>query len=160
MAWAIPIHAASALKQSHHDEAIFIDYTKFRKQLDTSPAVNPQPAPKPKAQAVYSGRHYTKAEVEQLIRDYSLQYGIAPETPLCIAYKESGYNQFSKNKSSSASGVFQYLSSTWQGTDEGKAGLSVFDADANVRAAVKYMAIHRSTRPWVVAPKCTPLKFL
>jgi len=108
---------------------------------------------------VYSGRNYSKEEVQQLIRDYSAQYGINPETPLCIARNESGFNQFSKNKSSTASGVFQYLSGTWRSTDEGRIGLNVFDADANVKAAVKYMAIHKNTRPWVVAPKCPKLQF-
>lgn len=98
---------------------------------------------------VYDGRHYSKDEVIQLIKDYSAQYGIDPAVPLRIAKCESGYNQFSKNRSSSASGVFQYLSGTWKGTDEAKAGLSVWDADANVKAAVKYMAIHHSTQPWV-----------
>lgn len=104
-----------------------------------------------------SGRDYSKEEVIQLIKDYSTQYGINAEVPLCIAKLESGYNQFSKNKSSSASGVFQYLLSTWKVTDEGKAGLSVFDAEANVKAAIKYMAIHKSIKPWVVAKNCPSL---
>lgn len=109
------------------------------------------------ATQAYSGRHYSKEEVQDLIISYSEQYGINQEVPLCIAKLESGYNQFSKNKSSTASGVFQYLSSTWSGTDEGKTGLAVFDAEANVKAAIKYMAIHKSTKPWVVANKCTSL---
>lgn len=106
-----------------------------------------------------AGKTYTKEEVEAMIVAYSAQYGIDPETPKCIAFHESGYNQFSKNKSSTASGVYQYLTSTWKNTDEGKAGLSVFDADANVKAAVKYMAIHKSTKPWMVRGKCPALVF-
>lgn len=108
----------------------------------------------------YTGQTYTKEEVEQLIVHYSAVYGIDPITPKCIAFKESGYNQFSKNRKSSASGVFQYLSSTWKGTDEGKAGMHVFDADANVKAAVKYMAIHQSTQPWVVRSGCPKIAFV
>ncbi|MDQ3816121.1 MAG: transglycosylase SLT domain-containing protein [Acidobacteriota bacterium] len=104
-----------------------------------------------------SGRDYSKEEVKTLIIKYSEQYGINPEVPLCIAKLESGYNFASKNRSSSASGVFQYLSGTWKGTDEGKAGLSVFDADANVRAAIKYMASRKSTQPWEVRNKCPQL---
>lgn len=111
-------------------------------------------------QTLYSGRNYSKDEVQQLIRDYSTQFGIDPATPICIASKESGFNQFSKNKSSSASGVFQYLTSTWGHTDEGKVGMNVFDADANVKAAVKYMAVHKSTQPWSVRSSCPPLKLL
>jgi hypothetical protein len=111
----------------------------------------------PEISSKYSGRDYSKEEVKALIIKYSEQYGIPSDIPLCIAYYESGYNQHSKNKSSSASGVFQYLSRTWSGTDEGKAGLSVFDADANVRAAVKYMASRKSTQPWEVRNKCPQL---
>lgn len=107
----------------------------------------------------YSGKQYTKEEVEALIVFYSEQYGIGPQTPKCIAFHESGYNQFSKNKRSTASGVFQYLTSTWKHTDEGKAGHSVFDAEANVKAAVKYMAVHKSTKPWTVRGKCPALTF-
>lgn len=111
-------------------------------------------ASRPPSRRDYPAQTADKEAVKQLIIQYSNQYGISPDVPLCIAYYESGYNQFSKNKSSSASGVFQYLNGTWKGTDEGKAGLSVFDADANVRAAVKYMASRRSTQPWEVRNKC------
>lgn len=145
------------------------------KDEEVAPVPEVKPAPKPvvKAKVVsfaqapapattvstYPGKTYSKDEVEQLIRQYAAIYGIDPQTPVCIAWYESGYNQFSKNRSSTASGVFQYLTSTWKYTDEGKAGLSVFDADANVRAAVKYMAIHKSTAPWTVRSKCPPLSF-
>lgn len=104
-----------------------------------------------------SGRHYSKEEVQALIISYSHQYGVNPEVPLCIARLESGFNQFSKNKSSSASGVFQYLSGTWRATDEGKSGLSVFDAEANIKAAIKYIASRKSTQPWSVRSKCPNL---
>lgn len=105
----------------------------------------------------FSGRSYSKEEVQALIIQYSEQYNINPAVPLCIAQKESGYNQFSANKSSSARGVFQYLSGTWRATDEGRAGLSVFDAEANVRAAIKYMASRKSTKPWTVGKLCPSL---
>jgi hypothetical protein len=58
----------------------------------------------------FSVQHYSKEEVENLIRKYSDLYGISSDTPRCIAFHESGYNQYSANKRSSASGVFQYLS--------------------------------------------------
>jgi Transglycosylase SLT domain len=116
------------------------------------PRTKPRPNSVAKAtnqqrEGVYSGRHYSKEEVQALIIKYSREYGINPDVPLCIARLESGFNQFSKNKSSSASGVFQYLTSTFAQTDEGKSGLSVFDADANVKAAIKYMASRKSTKP-------------
>lgn len=105
-------------------------------------------------------RQYSKEEVKALIISYSEQYGISPEAPLCIAQKESGFNSNSRNRNSSASGVFQYLNGTWKATDEGKLGHSVFDAEQNIKAAVKYMAIHKNTRPWTVAPSCPKLQFL
>jgi hypothetical protein len=115
--------------------------------------------PKTKTQdiAKYSGRHYTPAEVVEIIKQYAQQYGIAAEAPLCIAKKESGYNQFSANKRSSARGVFQYLSGTWRATDEGKAGLSVYDAESNIKAAIKYMASRKNAKPWTVAKQCQPI---
>jgi hypothetical protein len=106
------------------------------------------------AGGTYSGRHYSKEEVIQLIKDYSAQYGISASLPLKIANCESGFNQFAKNKSSSASGVFQYLASTWKATDQGKIGLSVFDADANVKAAVSYIASRGHAKPWAASQSC------
>lgn len=161
-AWLYPIHAVGAF---------FAPETKQdATQLPTAPVATTEtvekPSPsQPKAKTAtqqtkppttggYNGRHYSKDEVQQLIRDYSAQYGINADTPLCIARNESGFNQFSKNSHSTASGVFQYLTSTWRQTDEGRAGLSVFDADANVKAAVKYMASRLNTVPWVVGPRC------
>lgn len=137
------------------DETQFIDYQQFHKSVQKKTTLNRAVVTK-----AYNGKTYTKEEVQELIKNFSAQYGIDSSTPLCIASKESGFNQFSKNPNSTASGVFQYLISTWNQTDEGKAGLSVWDANANVRAAVKYMAVHRNTRPWVVAPSCPTLEFL
>ncbi len=123
------------------------------------PIVKAQAANVVHAATGYVGKQYSKDEVQQLIVDYSAQYGINPATPLCIARHESGYNQFSKNRRSTASGVFQFLTSTWKHTDEGKVGMKIFDADANVKAAVKYMAVHKSTQPWVVRSKCPTVSF-
>lgn len=88
----------------------------------------------------FTGRNYSKEEVQQLIRDYSAQYGISAEIPLRIARCESGFNQFSKNKNSTASGVFQFLTSTWATKPLAK-DHSVFDADANVHTAIWLMSL-------------------
>ena len=124
------------------------------------PEVGKRSLPQQKKQPAYSGRHYSPAEVIELIKQYSHQYGISSDSPLCIARLESGYQQFAANKSSSAHGVFQYLSCTSKATDEGRAALSVLDADANVRAAIKYIASRLNAKPWVVAPKCPQIKKL
>lgn len=135
-----------------------VSFTKATPRLSPKPKAAPKVAPKPvinkPIQATHSGRDYSPAEVVELIKSYSQQYGISADIPLRIAKCESGYNQYSKNKSSTASGVFQYLSSTWAGTDQGKLGLSVFNADANVKAAVSYIAVHKSTSPWNASKHC------
>jgi hypothetical protein len=174
-AWAYPIHAASALAETNQEQP-FINYAQFHKPVQqvlgsndsaaatkahasqSDPVIKPRPGLPDSTQ--YNGRHYSKEEIQALISRYSQQYGISADVPLCIAQKESGFTQFSSNKRSTARGVFQYLKGTWQGTDEGKAGLSVFDADANVRAAIKYMSIHKSTSPWTTASHCPTLQFL
>lgn len=83
---------------------------------------------------------YTKIEVRQLIIDYSAAFGIDYVVPLKIAYCESGLRWNAKNSTSTASGVFQFIRSTWLGTPEGRSYLPVFDADANVRAAIRKIA--------------------
>lgn len=94
----------------------------------------------PSAPQVYSGRDYSPSEVQQLIRDYSAQYGISADLPLRVANCESGFQQSSKNRNSTASGVYQYLQTTWSHTEAGRAGISAFDADANVHMAIKSIA--------------------
>lgn len=137
-----------------------------RKSVQTTPRVQPlrkmaEPTPESSNSGRdYSGKEYTKEEVQQLIRSYSALYGIESDAPLCIARFESGYNQFSKNSNSTASGVFQYLNGTWAGTDEGRAGLSVFDAEANIKAAIKYMSSRRNAIPWTTAKNCPKLSTL
>ncbi len=108
--------------------------------------------------AAYTGRDYSKEEVKALIVDKSILFGINPEVPLCVAYAESGFQQYAKNKVSTASGVMQYIKSTWANTLEGKEGRNVFDAEANITAAVRYMATYRNINPWEVKPKCAHLK--
>lgn len=90
-----------------------------------------------KTQGSYSGRDYSKDETKALIISYSAEYGIDAALPLRVANCESGYNPSSKNKNSTASGVGQFIASTWANTESGKAGISVFDADANTKELVK-----------------------
>lgn len=169
--WLIPIKAESEKKVTIHEPHAV---QEIKPNVPSNPQLpitsNPQNVSSSRVDTrksitktesrVYDGRNYSKEEVQSLIILYASIYGIAPETPLCIAKLESGYNQFSANRHSTAKGIFQYLVGTWKATDEGKAGYSVFDADANVKAAVKYMAIHKSTKPWTVAPRCPKLTFL
>ena len=138
VAYAAPDHRSRVLRVNED-----LPYTvqKVSTVSKRKVAVKPREnkASEKKSIAADSGRDYGQGEIQNLIIKYSHEYGIRSEVPLCIAKKESGFNPLSANKHSTARGVFQYLSGTWASTDEGKAGLSVFDADANVRAAVKYI---------------------
>lgn len=88
-----------------------------------------------------------------LIRHHAEVVGADVELALRIAFCESGYQQFAKNKSSSASSIYQYLAGTWANTSEGRKGTSVFDADANIRMAVTHIAVH-GTAPWLASKHC------
>lgn len=147
-----PINRDKQIKQSYEPQRD-IPPIQTAKPEQSSMAQSQTTAQQSSARAS-DGRSATNEEVKTLIVEYSKQYGIAPDLPLNIARCESGFNHLAKNKNSTASGVFQYLSSTWKSTDEGKAGLSVFDADANVRAAVKYIASRGHAQPWNASKHC------
>jgi len=66
----------------------------------------------------------------------------------CIAYYESKNYAGAVNRSSGASGLFQFLPSTWITTPQGKAGLSVFDPVA-ARNAARWMLEQGRAREWV-----------
>lgn len=66
-----------------------------------------------------------------------------------IVICESGWKPWAKNSTSSASGLFQFLNSTWASWGEG----DVFDPYANIEAGVKlYNA--RGTSPWLASKNC------
>jgi hypothetical protein len=72
--------------------------------------------------------------IPDLIRAIFAPLGqIAVDWALRVAACESGFNPNAYNRSSGASGLFQFLPSTWAHTPY--AGRSVFDPDANARAA-------------------------
>lgn len=98
-------------------------------------------------------RAYTKEEVIELIRRHAASYDLDPALPLAIARCESGFRWDARNPNSSAAGVMQYLNGTWANTSAGRAGESVFDADANIRMAVTHIAIH-GTAPWNASKSC------
>lgn len=56
----------------------------------------------------------------------------------CVIWQESRNTPRAVNPRSGASGLGQFLPSTWRTTPQGRAGYSVFDPVAN-RAAVRYM---------------------
>jgi peptidoglycan hydrolase CwlO-like protein len=74
------------------------------------------------------------AAIKQIIMDAFAPLGAAGQNwALAIARCESNYNPYAVNRSSGASGLFQFLPSTWAGSPY--ASQSVFDPVANAKAA-------------------------
>jgi len=66
----------------------------------------------------------------------------------CLIRYESGGNPNAVNRSSGAAGLLQFLPSTWAGTPQGRAGLSVFNPQA-ARAAAAWMLAQGRAKEWV-----------
>ena len=90
------------------------------------------------------------SEIEAIIRDAAAAQGADADQLLRVAYCESRYNPGAYNASSGASGLFQFLPSTWAANSvrAGLAGASVFDpvASANVAA---WMFVRGQAGQWV-----------
>lgn len=81
--------------------------------------------------------------IETYIRE---KFGASAETMLAIAKCESGLNPSAKNRTSSASGVFQIIKGTWEANTEADWS-ERFDARTNIDTA--YTIWSRSgTGPW------------
>jgi hypothetical protein len=89
-------------------------------------------------------------DIESIIRDAAARWGADPDQLLRIAYCESHYNPNAYNASSGASGLFQFLASTWalQSPKAGYGGASVFDPVANANTAAMMFAMGQA-RQWV-----------
>jgi peptidoglycan hydrolase CwlO-like protein len=102
-------------------------------QLTPAPTPSPTPTPTPTpTPPPYGG------SVQDLIaQDFApLGNGMVAKA-LCVAQLESGFNPNAFNPASGASGVFQFIPSTWAPLSQaaGWGGVSVFDAPANVGVA-------------------------
>jgi len=101
---------------------------------------------------------WTQDEVRYTIRCAVVRWPVPGglDLALCIARRESGFNQFAANPTSSASGVYQFVSGTWAGQISGRAqfvkdqnlGTSVFNARSNVLIAIRYAHMSWSWAPW------------
>lgn len=76
-------------------------------------------------------------EIRTLISQTAKKYKVDEKLALSVAECESGLDQFAKNKSSSASGIFQIVRQTFNVATKGigKTG-SVFDPQLNIEAGV------------------------
>jgi Transglycosylase SLT domain len=84
-------------------------------------------------------------------RDYL--YAVAPASIArrldCIVSRESGWNPNAVNRSSGASGLFQFLISTWRITPPGRAGYSVFDPYRNIDGGI-WLYLNVGASQWEV----------
>lgn len=96
-----------------------------------SESVNPQPIP--------------ETPQEYLREIAGTNYNVLDRIATC----ESNWRTNAKNPNSSASGVFQFLSSTWNKWGQG----DVFNPYDNIRSAVKLFDAEGTT-PWLASKKC------
>ena len=66
---------------------------------------------------------------------------------------ESGWFPGAKNSHSTASGLAQFLNTTWAGTPQGRAGYSVFDPIANIDGAA-WLYANSGPWPWLASNGC------
>jgi soluble lytic murein transglycosylase-like protein len=94
-----------------------------------------QAAPKPAVAAAPAIPSYSPGSIQQIIVDaFSPLGGTAVQWGLRVAKCESGYNPQARNPSG-ASGLFQFMPSTFANTPPGRAGGSIWDPVANSQAA-------------------------
>lgn len=117
-------------------------------RIPTAPAPAPVQRPNPPTTSGGGGGGGAAGSVPDLIRSV---FGPYAGQALAVAACESGYNPSAVNPSSGASGVFQFLASTWAGTSY--AGYSRFNAWANVNAAHQvFVRDGYSWREWTCQP--------
>lgn len=89
------------------------------------------------------------SDIEGIIRTAAARWGADPDQLLRVAWCESRYNPNAYNASSGASGLFQFLATTWSANSvrAGYGGVSVFDAVANANTAA-YMFAAGQARQW------------
>jgi hypothetical protein len=56
----------------------------------------------------------TQDEIKTYITQEALRHGINPTVALRIANCESGYSRIARNPNSTATGIYQFLTSTWE----------------------------------------------
>lgn len=92
---------------------------------------------------------YTDREIRKTIRcAFRKVVGGSVDQALCVAARESGFNEFADNPRSSASGVFQFVDGTWDGVRSTYRRFwrrhdlhrSVYNARSNVMGAARYVA--------------------
>jgi len=106
-----------------------------------------------------SGRSNTGMSVNEalgLTAKYAEQYGVDYNLMSTIIACESGYNQYAKNKYSTASGYGQFIASTWRSTMRSMGrdvNTSPFEGEINIEATAYVLSV-QGTRPWNASKGC------
>lgn len=96
------------------------------------------------------------SSVEEKITETAKEMGVNPQLAVAIARCESKLDQGVKNKNSSASGIYQIIKETWQGTllkMELPSTLDVFDSGSNILAGL-WLLKNEGTSPWKASKDC------
>jgi TolA-binding protein len=131
-------------RQQLEDQFNQLVQLEAQRQQAAQQALGQSPAPPPPAApaAAPSGGGSIQ---DIILTAFAPQGAGAQQWALRIAKCESGYNPNAVNRSSGASGLFQFMPSTWAHLPW--AGQSVFDPVANAQAAAYYYQ-HSGSGPW------------
>jgi hypothetical protein len=113
-------------------------------RVQSAQAAQDSSAPAPAPAAAPSGGGGSIQDI--ILNAFAPLGGGAQQWALRVAKCESGYNPNAVNRSSGASGLFQFLPSTWAALPWHNQ--SVFDPVANAQAAAYYYQ-HSGSSPWV-----------
>ena len=91
----------------------------------------------------------SKEDVKRLIEYYAKEYKIQSDLPMRIAFCESGFRADARNAHSSATGVYQWINSSFAANCEGEQ----LNADDNVECGVRIIAEGR-IHHWNASKAC------
>lgn len=92
-----------------------------------------------KSATTFRGQHFSKKEVEALIRESAKKYGLPVDKVLRIARCESRLDHTAISRNGTYWGVYQFNIQMWNNMPEGKARIDRRDAVVNINAAHRHM---------------------
>lgn len=98
-----------------------------------------------------------KSRFIEKIEQEAIEQGVDPNVAIKVAMCESGIRQGVKAKTSSASGIFQFLASTWKSTLARMGlppNLDVFDGATNIMVGLWLMAQDGIHTHWYPSQHC------
>jgi soluble lytic murein transglycosylase-like protein len=95
-----------------------------------------------KSAVTFRGQHFSKKEVEALIRESAKRYGLPVDKVLRIARCESKLDHTVISRNGTYWGVYQFNIRMWNNMPEGKAKIDRRDAVVNINAAHRHMKAH------------------